>query len=74
MDEIHAMRDETTGDDERTRRVDCRQAVPGGERDDEVAIDAGRCVRRQHQTAIRLSANDSMGRLDVPCHQVLTGI
>src|SRR5215467_12471732 len=38
IDAVDAVAQETTGRDEETVRIDCRQAMPGRERDEKIAV------------------------------------
>src|SRR5262249_53547481 len=50
---IDGVGHEAAGEDEGAERVDRRQPVLGGKRDDEVAVQNGRAVRRERQPANR---------------------
>ena len=65
VDVVGAVGHETTIRDKSTERVDRRQAVPGRERDNEIAMQEGGGIRRQDQAAIRLARKRLDGALDV---------
>src|SRR5215471_386244 len=62
---IAGVAHETTGHYEITERVDCRQAVPGRQRDNEVAMDSDRVIRQQNQAAVRYTREGLDGAFDV---------
>src|SRR6476620_11829783 len=65
IDEVSPVIHETARCDENTDRVNRGQAMLGCQRDNEITMDNGRGIWRQHQSAIRLTGVDVDGALDV---------
>jgi hypothetical protein len=64
IDLVNPVAHEATGRDPETGRIDRRQAVLGRERDDEIAMQGGRVIRRQEQAAGRHAREGLDGALD----------
>ena len=65
IDEVSPVIHKTARCDENTERVNRGQAMPGCQRDNEITMDNGRGIWRQHQPAIRLTGEGFDGALDV---------